>query len=264
VAALFAANLQSSSALSATVVRIQANGAALSSAFTQTTNITVNIGTITTISSQSALVINAGYLLQATSTQSSQFSLTAVVGAIGDNNISMFSAFAVTADAAVIPPIRTEANLSSTSTLTAQAGFREQSSAALSSVFTATADVTVIPPVRIEANLSSNFTVTASIQGQFNSQAQLISQFTQTTSGGRIRRPGASLQAQATLIANNNKLVGGLANLPAVATQLTVGSAISIDQFYQYKVESETRRGTVLPENRVFQVESETRVNMIL
>jgi len=264
VAALFAANLQSTSTLSATVVRIQANSAALSSAFAVTANITVNIGTITTISSQAALSVNAGYLLQAASTQSSEFTVQAVVGAIGDNSIDMFSAFAVTADANVIPPIRTEAALSSAFTVAVNAGFREQSSAELSSAFAVSADVAVIPPIRIEANLSSQFAVTASIAGTFDNEVNLSSEFTQTTSGVRIRRPSAGLQAQATLSITAGRLVAFQANLPAVATQLTVGSMISIDQFYQYKVESETRRGTVLPENRVFQVESETRVNMIL
>jgi hypothetical protein len=264
VAALFAANLQSTSTLSATVERIQANSAALSSEFTQTANIAVNIGTITNISSQTALAINAGYLLEATSTQNSLFTVQATVGAIGDNSVDMVSAFAVSADVEVIPPIRIEADLAGQFAVQAITGFEQQAQADLSSAFAVTADVDSIPPVRIEANLSSEFAVTASIQGQFDNQASLDSEFTQTTSGGRIRRPSASLSAQATLIANNSKLVGFSANLPAVATQLIVGSLIHIDPFYQYKVESETRRGTVLPENRVFQVESETRVNMIL
>jgi hypothetical protein len=264
VAALFAANLQSTSTLSATVERIQANSADLSSEFTQTANITVNIGTITELQSQTALSINAGYLLEATSTQNSLFTVQATVGAIGDNSVDMVSAFAVSADVDSIPPIRIEADLAGQFALQAITGFEQQAQADLSSAFALSADVDSIPPLRIEANLSSEFAVTASLQGSFDNQASLDSQFTQTTSGGRIRRPSAGLSAQATLIANNNTVVGFSANLPAVATQLTVGSLIHIDPFYQYKVESETRRGTVLPENRVFQVESETRVNMIL
>ena len=264
VAALFGANLQSTSTLSATAVRIQANNAALSSAFAVTANITVNIGTITTVQSAFSLGLLGGRLESAGSAQSSQFAVTAIVGAIGDNNIDMFSAFAVTADVTVIPPIRTEANLSSAFTQAVNAGFREQSAAALSSAFAVSADVAVIPPIRIEATLSSAFAVTVSIAGTFDNEVNLSSAFTQTTSGGRIRRPSAGLQAQATLSITAGRLVAFQANLPAVATQLTVASAISIDEFYQYKVEAETRRGTVLPENRVFQVESESRVNMIL
>ena len=261
---LFAANLPSTSTLSATGVRTQANSAALSSSFAVTANITVNIGTITTVQSAFSLGLLGGRLQTAGSAQSSQFAVTAIVGAIGDNNIDMFSAFAVTADVDLIPPIRTEANLSSAFTQAVNAGFREQSAAALGSEFAVTADATEIPPIRIEANLSSNFSVTASIAGTFDNEVNLSSEFTQTTSGGRIRRPSAGLQAQATLSITAGRLVAFQANLPAVATQLTVASAISIDEFYQYKVEAETRRGTVLPENRVFQVESESRVNMIL
>jgi hypothetical protein len=264
VAALFAANLQSTAALSATVTRIQAPGADLSSEFTQIADITVTIGIVANIDTVSSITFNGGYLETAASTQSSQFDLTAIVGAIGDNTVDMSSSFAVTADVDVIPPIRIEAALSSEFTQIVITGFEQLASAAFNSEFAVTADVTVIPPVRIEANLTTAFTVTASIQGSFDTAANLASEFTESVDGQRLRRPGASLNSATNLAVNAGRSVGYAANLPVVASTLTVGSLIHIDPFYQYKVEPESRLGTVLPENRVFMVESETRVNMIL
>ena len=261
---LFAANLQSTSTLTATVERIQANNAAISSEFSVTANITVNIGTITDIPAEFSLNALGGYLLSGQSNQNSQFTVAVLAGSIGDNNIDMLSAFTVQADVNVIPPVRTAADLSSQFALTAVTGFEQQAQAQLNSEFALQADATEIPPIRIEANLTSAFAVTASLQGQFDNQAQLNSQFTETVTGQRFRSSNINISSQAQLQGEISKVVGFSANLPVVASTLIVGSTISIDPFYQYKVEPESRRGTVLPENRVFLVESETRLNMIL
>jgi len=176
----------------------------------------------------------------------------------------MSSAFAVTADVDLIPPVRTEADLVSAFAITALIGFEKSAQAQLISNADLQADVTLIPPVRIEANLTTAFTVTASIQGSFDIAANLTGEFTESVDGQRLRRPSVNLISAANLAANAGRSVGYAANLPVVASTLTVGSLIHIDPFYQYKVEPESRRGTVLPESRVFLVESETRVNMIL
>lgn len=114
--------------------------------------------------------------------------------------------------------------------------------------------------------------------------ANNISEFTQTTVNDTLRLAVATLSATATASilafkvkqfnialtsqASIQTLTGiradARADLPAISVQLTVGDVINIDPFYQIKVEPESRQGTVRPENRVIQVEQETRLNMIL
>lgn len=94
--------------------------------------------------------------------------------------------------------------------------------------------------------------------------AALDSQFTQTALGFRVKQVQANTLGQFSIVTLTGIRADAEATLPVVASQLSVADVIQIDEFYQYLVEAESRLGTVLPETRVFLVESETRLNMIL
>jgi len=84
------------------------------------------------------------------------------------------------------------------------------------------------------------------------------------TSTSRTRDVPANLTLSSTIIGSPNKLVGAGASILSQGFVIGGGYIIHIDPFYQIKVEQESRQGTVTPENRVFQVEQETRLNMII
>lgn len=225
---------------------------------------TALIGTITTLSSQSSLSAQGGYLKQFSADLNNSASLTAVGVNVNDTQAVLSTSTQMVIDAQVKPPIRATANLNADFILDVIPGEVGDATIDLFTEFTVFAAIEVIPPIRTEAALTATATVVANNQRTRNDSSSQSSQFTTNIIGERLRRPGANLTAIATETVTVSRVIPGQATLPAIATQLAIASTLSIDPFYQYLVEPETRRGTVLPEDRVFTVESETRVNMII
>ena len=257
-------NVQTTATQSALVgVRKPFQSNQIAEAFIQADS-TALIGTITTISSQASLSAQGGYQKQFSAALSSEFAQSAQAINVADVNVQMATEATVTAAIDVIPPIRATANLNADFILDVIPGEVGDATIDLFTEFTVFAAIEVIPPIRTEAALTATATVVANNQRTRNDSSSQSSQFTTNIIGERLRRPGANLTAIATETVTVSRVIAGQATLPAIATQFAIASTLSIDPFYQYLVEPETRRGTVLPEDRVFTVESETRVNMII
>jgi hypothetical protein len=240
------ATLSSQASVAVSGGRITRYLAGLNSEFTQTTTATKLFGIILTLSAETAVSATARLAIrhQGSATLSSQ----AALAVTGKNFVGV------------------SAVLSSAATLACEGRIPQlaEATATLSASMTVTADVTVIPPVRTSADLTAAATMTIVAVKNFGGEVQMDSQFGISFQLDRFRSIVSNSNSQFTQTVIGKRIKFGSANLPAVATQLTAGTNIHIDPFYQIKVEPESRQGTVRPENRVIQVEQETRLNMIL
>ena len=118
--------------------------------------------------------------------------------------------------------------------------------------------------VGITANNTSEFTQTTVNDTLRLAVASLSATATASIIAFKVKQFNIALTSQASIQILTGIRADARADLPAISVQLTVGDVINIDPFYQIKVEQESRQGTVRPENRVIQVEQETRLNMIL
>ena len=118
--------------------------------------------------------------------------------------------------------------------------------------------------VGITANSTSEFTQTTINDTLRLAVASLSATATASIIAFKVKQFNIALTSQASIQILTGIRADARADLPAISVQLTVGDVINIDPFYQIKVEQESRQGTVRPENRVIQVEQETRLNMIL
>lgn len=165
----------------------------------------------------------------------------------------------------VIPPTRAEANLLATVTMTALVETFTDATA-LQVVFgELTCEATVIPPIRIDAVLSSEFTLSAIIGSIEQFAVLTVSTGTLSAEPYRTRPYQADLTVIgiATTDTTFSKFTGIIAQLPAIASTLTVGDVINIDPCRTITVEQETRTIRILPETRIITVEQETRINII-
>ena len=118
--------------------------------------------------------------------------------------------------------------------------------------------------VGITANSTSEFTQTTVNDTLRLAVASLSATATASIIAFKVKQFNIALTSQASIQTLTGIRADARADLPAISVQLTVGDVINIDPFYQIKVEQESRQGTVRPENRVIQVEQETRLNMII
>jgi hypothetical protein len=128
-----------------------------------------------------------------------------------------------------------------------------------------TADATVIPPIRVEADLVAETALTVTI-GSIDQFAVLVVSFG-TMTIEPVKRTGAvgELTATAEVVTTANKFFG-VSNLVLTAfnTQLTLGDVINLDPALTYVIPQETREYPILPENRLYEIESESRLLIIL
>jgi hypothetical protein len=187
------------------------------------------------------------------------------VGPIEQFDSNLSSEFTLEIDVQVKPPIRTEAFLLCTSTFTVDAASFTDSITLMVSLGTLTADVTVIPPIRITADLVAETALTAII-GSIDQFAVLVVSFG-TMTIEPVKRTGAvgELTATAEVVTTANKFFG-VSNLVLTAfnTQLTLGDVINLDPALTYQIPQETREYPILPENRLYEIESESRLLIIL
>ena len=118
--------------------------------------------------------------------------------------------------------------------------------------------------VGITSNNNSEFTQTTVNEILRLAVAALSANTTISILAFKVKQFNIAVTSQASIQILTGIRADARANLPSIATQLSVVDVINIDPFYQIKVEAESRQGTVRPENRVIQVEQETRLNMIL
>jgi hypothetical protein len=210
--------------------------------------------------------------------------LTAVISATFDQESSLDSEFALAADASflvnfdaeitartelyldfdLIPPVRFNADLIAETTVFVQPGSIEQFTADIQSGFTVETQAFIKEPVRADIDLVSISSLTA-VTGFIRQVDAGLSVETETSTVAQVIADIESqLLSDSDLDINVSRTVGIDADLPVIASQLSVGDIIHIDPFYQIKVEQETRQATVLPENRLILVEQETRLNIIL
>jgi hypothetical protein len=259
------ANITAVASLVANAVVLRSAESSLESNFAITAQGLGIFGTTTAISSNSSLTATAFRIKQFVSTLTAEATITALVGSTEQFNANLTSEFTLEVDVEVKPPIRTEAFLLSTATITIDAISFSDSITLMSSLGTLTADVTVIPPIRVEADLVAQTALTAIIGSIEQFAVLTVSSGTMTIVA--VKRTGAvgEFTAQSTVIATANKFFG-VSNLVLTAfnTQLTVGDVINLDPALTYVIPQETREYPILPENRLYEIEGESRLLIIL
>ncbi len=256
---LFVWNVAAEFAQSATVTRILAGSAALS---TDSAMSITAVKTASGSSSNSAEFTESTVISKITGYSadlSTEFTETVIAGFFERAQADLTDDFDLIADVALIPPTRGEAQLSAEFTVTITASSYTDAESLHLGDFTVTAEATLIPPIRTSANLSVDSTLSVII-GEIEQGAALIqSSGTVTASGGRIRPGQSTLSAEATESANIRKIVGVTVNITALHSVLTAGDVINIDPFLTLTIAQETRSLKIKPESRTLNIEQETR-----
>ena len=130
---------------------------------------------------------------------------------------------------------------------------------------TATMAVTATKIVRSPIYIDSLFTVNATGNHITVNTFPLTSTFTLTADivGGKIAVVDATVTATLTANTLNSKTLFGVANITAFATELVVGTRVTIDPFLTLTVPPETGTKKVTQETSLLAVDSENRVNII-
>jgi hypothetical protein len=258
------ANITAVVSLVANAVVLRSAESSINSNFAITAQGLGIFGTTTAISSNASLTATAFRIKQFACTLSAQATITALVGATEQFNADLTSEFTLEIDVQVKPPIRTEAFLLSTATITIDAASFTDTTTLMASLGTLTADATLIPPIRIEADLVAQTALTAIIGSIEQFAVLTVSSGTMTIVA--VKRTGAvgEFTAQSTVVCDATKFTGIILTLSAFNTQLTVGDVINLDPALTYVIPQETREYPILPENRLYEIESETRLLIIL
>lgn len=161
-----------------------------------------------------------------------------------------------------------EVVVQSVSTATTTASFLKQPqprqlSSALST--TVSVNVTATKIVRTPVYFNSLFTVNAVANHITVNTFPLTSAFTLTADivGGKIAVIDATVTATLTANTLNSKTLFGVVNITAFATELVVGTRVTIDPFLTLTVPAETGTKKVTQETSLLAVDSENRVNII-
>ena len=145
--------------------------------------------------------------------------ITAVIGLLQSADITASAEFALTADVAIIDPIRITADISAASTLSTVVGYLRSQNIVIDSTADLDIEVTKIDPIRIDADLAAEFTQTANVEAISDNLINAAAVSTLSADATLIPpiRIDADLFTAATLSASTNYIVDSTAELESLS-----------------------------------------------
>jgi hypothetical protein len=261
---VLSANLTSTSTLTALGSYRIAQSAALVSTFTETVTAS---RTRTVASAQSAQFTQSSTGARTrnlVADLSTQAIVTAITGYIKPLPADLSSEFTLACEPTEILAIQGSAALTAQFTVSAQVNERQGFTITPSSEFSLACDATVKPPIRITADLTSTVTVTATLTRVQAFSVTLNSLFTVTVDTTKIKGVIANLSSNSTVTVLAGRRIQGAANLQVQAFELTQGDILNFAPELTLYVTQETRIRKVLPENRLYSIDSESRTRKVI
>jgi hypothetical protein len=258
------ANLVTTTALSAQVNNLANPGSQLSTTSTASATASRTRTVDSALSSQFTQSTSAQRLRSTTASITAVSSLSAITGYSKSLTADLSSEFTLACEATEILAIQGSAALSSQFTLSAAVNERQGFTITPSSEFSLACDATVKPPIRATADLTSTVTVTATLTKLQAFSVSLNSTATVTVDTTKIKGVIANLTTSASLTAITGRKLQGAAALQVQAFELTQGDILNFAPELTLYVTQETRARKVLPENRLYAIDSESRSRRVL
>jgi hypothetical protein len=252
------------SALSAQINAVARANSTLSVTATVTANAQQRIGVISNQSVTATVSANVYRIKQFAATVSTVSTVSILGGYLKLGSGSFSATATVVCEATEIQAIQGSAVLTAQFTVSAAVNERQGFIITPSSQFSVACDATVKPPIRITAGLTSTVTVTATLTRVQAFSVTLNSLFTVTADTTKIKGVIANLSSNSTVTVLAGRRIQGAANLQVQAFELTQGDILNFAPELTLYVTQETRIRKVLPENRLYSIDSESRTRKVI